>query len=888
MPPLPFLADEVESSIAQRFERVLQSYAEQLAIYDLQNVNSPVSLTYAQLDRAAEQIAHTIIAQQNNGNSHPAAILTSHGIHQITGMLGVLKAGQFFLTLSAGDPLSRLEEILADADSQMILTDQANLGLAGQLSSGGRQLINIEQVEPGPVSENGLKSQSPDAVAAILYTSGSTGKPKGVIRSQRNLLHRACYEHQRNQIGSGVRRSLMAHSGFAASIDDIFIALLNGATLCPYDLKSLGINGLEEWLTATALTHLHPPIAIMGTFLASLRADELFPAVRQVILGGDRLRSQEAELVRRHFPNSGVIHQYSSSETGIIASYRVDARDEIPNGLLPVGFAVPDKEVLIDGTEDGTGEIVVRSRYLSPGYWKAPELTAKKFQADPEEAGNVLYHSGDLGRMGPDGCLEHLGRMDSIVKIRGFRVGLPIVENTLVELAGVDQAVVVACEDLGGEKHLVAYVVAEKNRGMEQAALTPAVLRQGLVQTLPEYMLPDRYIMMDRLPLTANLKVDRSRLSQPEWDSSPSRTDSDAPTTEIEEKLAELWSGVLGFPAAGAHDNFFDLGGNSLQAAHLFSEIKAVFGVRLPVTTLISAPTLAELGAVIAMGEPRQAPSSLLVPVQEGGNLRPFFCVHGIGGGVIGYTKLARRLGKEQPFYGILPHGNDDKERVDATIPEMARHYIEAIRTVQKHGPYLLGGYCYGGKVAFEMAYQLWLQGERTALLAIIDGYATKGWEIPAEIPFLESMRNFVINLPYWIKYFGSIGDNHLYATLRRKARGILRSIARVFSISIPINPKDFVDNPLDFSDDLLELRRTQRQASHDYIPQCIPGKITVFRVQELPLRHSFDPNLGWKKLTSAGIEIKIIPGRHNTILQEPYVNALAAELLKSIQACGE
>lgn len=417
MVAIPFSEEEIEATIPERFERIVRMCPDVLAIQASQTVGSPINYTYAQLNRTAERVALSILARRDEEAS-PIALLLGHGISQVIGMLGVLKAGFFFVTLAPGDPFNHLEEILKDAGSSLILTDNTTYSLAGSLDVRRRNLLNIDQLDLEGNPFNSTGRYNPDAFASILYTSGSTGKPKGVIRSHGNLLRRAWYENKRFHIGPGDRRSLMAHSGFGSSINDIFITRSNAATLVPYDLKTLGIASLDTWLREEGITILHPPISMIREFLASLGPGEGFPAVRLVILGGDSMRSKDVEAIRLHFSNSSVVHQYSSSETGIITSYQVDPQDELGSGILPVGFPVPGKEILILDQEGGVGEIAVRSRFLSPGYWKAPALNAAKFQPDPLEKGQMIYHTGDSGCLRPDGCLEHQGRLDSIVKVR--------------------------------------------------------------------------------------------------------------------------------------------------------------------------------------------------------------------------------------------------------------------------------------------------------------------------------------------------------------------------------------------------------------------------------------------------------------------------------------
>jgi len=883
MVAIAFSEEEIEATIPERFERIVRMCPDVLAIQASQTVGSPINLSYAQLNRAAERVALSILARRDEEAS-PIALLFGHGISQVIGMLAVLKAGLFFVTLAPGDPFNHLEEILKDAGSSLILTDSTTYSLAGSLDVRRRNLFNIDQLDSEGNPFNSTGRYNPDAFASILYTSGSTGKPKGVIRSHRNLLHRAWYENKRFHIGPGDRRSLMAHSGFGSSINDIFITLLNAATLVPYDLKTLGITSLDTWLREEGITILHPPISMMREFLAGLGPGEGFPAVRLVILGGDSMRSKDVEAIRLHFSNSSVVHQYSSSETGIITSYQVDPQDELGSGILPVGFPVPGKEILILDQEGGVGEIAVRSRFLSPGYWKAPALNAAKFQPDPLEKGQMIYHTGDSGCLRPDGCLEHQGRLDSIVKIRGFRVGLGVLETALAEMPGVIQSVVVALDDPKGNRRLAAYVVPDRKILDQSTSQISARLRESLAQRLPAYMIPDHFILLDKLPLTSNLKVDRNKLPAPDWNPPQVNSAFEPPAIGLEEKLAGLWARVLGVKQVGMQDNFFELGGNSIQAARLFSEIRVAFNLRLPVITLISAPTVADLGKILANRASHQNDSPLLVPFQKEGSQPPFFCVHSRGGGLLECRRLSDLLGRDQPFYGILPKGLNGQELLDQTIPEMAAHYLEAVRLVQAHGPYLLGGICFGGRVAFEMARQLEQQGEKTALVAIFEANAPPRWRVRSPLRLDQRVRHFLVSLSIWTYDF--VTGRTVDWTLRRAFRRVLRSIGQILGRKIPVRPSELMVDPDSLSLEEVELTLVEHQSSAIYNPQPYPGKITLFRVRGFSPSRAFDPHMGWDGLATGGLEVKIIEGTHSHILQEPYVASLAAALRESIRAC--
>ena len=358
-------------------------------------------------------------------------------------------------------------------------------------------------------------------------------------------------------------------------------------------------------------------------------------------------------------------------------------------------------------------EIFVRSPHLARGYLDDPAMTAARFITNPftDQPGDRLYRTGDLGRYRPEGTVEFAGRADRQVKIRGFRLEPGEVERALAQHPGVRESVVVLRESPQAGPALVAYVVGRE--------LYAAELRAFLLERVPQTMIPSAFVVLPALPLTPNGKLDDAALPAPDLSREAGAA---APVGDIEHRLARLWENVLGIERVGVHDDFFALGGHSLMAIRLFSQIEAEFGRKLPITLLFESPTIAHLAQ--ALRAEQTADWSTLVPIQSGGARPPLFLVHGFGGGVVGYAELARGLGDDQPVYGLQAVGLDGRTPPHETVEEMAAHFVDVVRSQQSQGPYYLGGYCFGGIVAFEVARQLEAQGQPVALVAIFEGYA--------------------------------------------------------------------------------------------------------------------------------------------------------------------
>jgi thioesterase domain-containing protein/acyl carrier protein len=296
------------------------------------------------------------------------------------------------------------------------------------------------------------------------------------------------------------------------------------------------------------------------------------------------------------------------------------------------------------------------------------------------------------------------------VKIRGFRIELGEIEAVLAGHPGVAHCVVTARPDRTGVQQLVAYVIAKGARPSVES------LRTSLAKSLPSYMVPPHFVFLGTFPLTANNKVDVRKLPDPSEAVQPQTTASSPPTTTVELQLTALWCQVLGVDAIGTHDNFFDAGGHSLKAVELFSHIQEVFGRQLPLATLFKAPTIAELAAVIESADGKPALRSL-VAIQPGGRKTPFFAVPGVGGNVLVFGKLARLLGRDQPFYGLQARGLNHGEKPFGSVEEAAQAFVGEIRAIRPHGPYFIGGTCTGGVYAYEVARQLATQGEDVSLV---------------------------------------------------------------------------------------------------------------------------------------------------------------------------
>ncbi|HEX6405678.1 MAG TPA: amino acid adenylation domain-containing protein [Gemmatimonadales bacterium] len=593
---IEFSLAEVEQSIPRRFERQVERYSERRAI----KVGNS-TLTYGELNRLANRVAWAIQAH-GSAPDEPIALLLDHSANLIAALLGALKAGRIYLPLDPSYPVARNTYILEDAGASLIVTGDRHLALATEFNVAGLPILNLDRLDLTLADTNLDLEVQPDTPAYILYTSGSTGRPKGVVQSHRNVLWDIREYTNTLRISRDERMTLLYSCSVNGSVRGIFGALLNGASLYPLDVKEQGLNGLAELLIREEITFYHSVPSVFRHFVATLKGVEHFPNLRLIRFGGERVLANDVESYRKHFPDDCLLYTgMGATETGHLRHFFHDKRTPITGSVVPAGYAVEGKEVLLlDGAgrevpAGETGEIAVRSRYLALGYWRKPDLTRAAFLSDPTGGPERMFRTGDMGRLHPDGCLELQGRKDFQVKVRGYRVEVGEIEAVLLSLVGVREAVVVAREEGTGEARLIAYVVRQLGR-----ATTIAELRRLMLERLPTYMVPVVFVWVDNLPLLPNGKLDRRSLPEPARVSPERDHPFVSPRTAIEEAVAAIWGEVLGVESVGVDDHFLELGGTSLRATQVMARLRSTLGVHLPQRTLFDEPSLAEFAARVA------------------------------------------------------------------------------------------------------------------------------------------------------------------------------------------------------------------------------------------------------------------------------------------------
>ena len=860
-PIVRFAREEIEQSIAQRFARQAAAHPRRIAVREAGR-----EWTYEALDRAANRVAATL-APEVGGPGARIALLLDHDANMIAGILGALKAGGAYVPLDPGHPAGWLSHIVADCQADAVLTNARNRSLALELAR-GRKVLGVEEILNAAPGDTRVRTASPDDPAYLLYTSGSTGRPKGVLQNHRNVLHFIRAYAANLRLSADDRLTLLSSYSVDAAVMDIFGALLNGATLCPIDIREAGLAGLRDRVRRDGVTVYHSTPTVFRHLIEALAEETLSPYLRLVVLGGEEVRREDVESGRRHTPGRCLfVNGYGPTESTVTLQHFVDRATPNGRASVPLGRPVEDTEVLLLGPrgEPGQicGEIAIRSRHVALGYWRRPDLTRASFLADPEGGDRRIYRTGDIGRLLADGGIEFAGRRDAQVKIRGFRIELGEIEATLARHPEVREAAVAAHGRPPGERRLVAYWVARAEPAPDEGKL-----RRFLRESLPEAMVPAAFVRLAALPLTPSGKIDRRALPDPGEDPSERRCVFLPPRDALEARLALLWQDVLGTGPVGREDHFFDLGGHSLRAARLFAEIEKTFGLRLPLATLFGAPTVAQFAGVLRDRGTSAAWLSL-VPLQPGGRRRPFFGVHGHSGEVLFYRDLCRSLGPDQPFFALQAQGSGGKPPHRAIEP-MASHYLDEIRTVQPRGPYRIGGYCLGAIVAFEMAQQLRARGEEVELLALFVGHDSRArgpLRLGSRVSFHLSQawsRSGRDRRAYLLRR-----GRDAWRDLARSTRSLLWRLAYTLLDRIPRLPSGLPWN----------VEEMNLHAARRYAPRLYPGRMTVFLSGEMPPGFSLDPKRDLDGLEARELEVVPVPGGTHTMMQEPHVAELGARL---------
>jgi amino acid adenylation domain-containing protein len=846
------LAKLVEQQVERTPDAVAVTYDEQ-------------RLTYRELNERANQLAHELI-KQGAGPDQIVGLYVTRSTDLIVALVAIIKAGAAYLPLDPLFPPERLGYMLSDSGSRLLITEKSLRGTLPGFAGTTIQLEDEDWQTNGRA--NPAVAVKPEDLGYVIYTSGSTGKPKGVQVPRGALTNFLWSMREWLQLSERDRLLAVTTISFDIAGLEIWLPLLTGAQTVVASFEAAGDgNALKELLERHDITFLQAtPVTWRLLFDAGWRGKPNL----QAVCGGEAMpqevAAQLAPAVKR------VWNLYGPTETTIWSTGW-----QVTDGRQPILIGRPLANTqcyILDAHGEPapagvTGELYIAGDGLARGYLNRPELTAEKFVADPFAGGAArMYRTGDLARYRPDGNIECLGRIDHQVKIRGYRIELGEIEARLGEYPGVREAVVIAREDTPGDKRLVAYYAVSTLAEAEKGNIGAEQFRAYLSTSMPEYMIPAAYVCMEALPLTPNGKIDRKALPAPETNAFSTRG-YEPPQGEAETKLAAIWSDVLKVDRVGRNDNFFDLGGHSLMAARAVALMNQEFGTSLPIRVLFQANTVSQLASLIGkQGETKAEDWPILIPIQTHGTRAPLFCVARPNVNALGYLTMSRELGNDQPVYGLQVQLEEDPaiDFYDEQYRSTAEEYVRAIRTVQPHGPYNLVGQCQGAFIAFEMVRQLEAEGEKVALLGILDAW-------PEE------------NTRYRWRFM-------VYLAMKR----LQRFNRGVFKKENDPAGSQFVDwkgsdhaapSPEPGSTYSKKVLFQKYFPGKAFVPPVCSAPITVFRLADQPWYRKNDLTMGWGDRSRLAVKVRNVSGHHLTMMRQPFVQKLASMLAEDLDAAA-
>ncbi len=812
-----------DTCIHHLFEEEVRKNPESIAV-----VFQNQSMTYRELDDKAHKLS-CYLHKLGAGSETFIGVFMERSIEIIVAILGVLKAGAAYIPLDPDYPEERIKFMIQDSEVPIILTLKA---LISQLpDKGSHRTIILDDPSIYSISEDNTISVEPSNLAYIIYTSGTTGTPKGVMCTHQGVSNLVKAQNRIFHIKPGSKVLQFASFSFDASVSEIFTTLSIGATLYMAPLEEL-IPGppLLNTLAEYEITHITLP----PSTLAVMQYREL-PSLETLVVAGESCPVEIAQTWRKE---RRFINAYGPSEATVCATTMVCNGDN--SITIPIGKPIDNVTLyILDDSLNpvpigNPGQLYIGGMGVAVGYLKSPDPDREKFIPNPfkhTNRHNRLYKTGDIARLLPDGNFEFIGRADTQVKLRGFRIELSEIETILSRHFRVKEAAVIVKKTRAGDKGLQAFFTLKHSESSDSLS---SELKQYLREILPEYMIPPFFMELKEFPLTFNGKIDRKTLENIEI--TLNRTGKyHGPESEMEKRLIELWHKIMKTDRiTGIYDDLFEAGMDSLKAIEFITAIEKEFDVTIQPSELMEKNTIDYIARYL---EDRTSENSIIrqtiVPIKTKGINPPFFCITAGYGDIMAFKQLSDRLSPDQPFFMLQP---PEGPGIEGDVKDLANRYVADITGIEPDGPYLIGGYSAGGLLAFETAKQLYKKGRKTDLLIMFGA------------PFSYSGISRLIN-----KIIGPL-------MLR-----VLPDQDRISSNTLRILHALFKDKGL----------QRQLDSLAGYIPHGYNGKIVYFQGMWATSRF-FGVHRLWKRMSKDNFELHFISGNHDSYMRPPYVEKLA------------
>ncbi len=833
------------------------------------------SLTYAELDQLSCSLANYMLARGVIPGQF-IALRGEHSLHTAVALLAILKAGCAYLPLDANYPRQRIEYMINDSGVRFFCWDD-RAGLRCDFEAPGVQVFDLATVIPELETSSVIEPDitlSPDDIAYLMYTSGTTGAPKGVMISQRNLVNHNLAVIQEFELSNQTKTLQFASLNFDISVEEIFPTWLAGGELI-FIKEGLMENPPElcRFIAEHKITFLDLPTAYWHELVNLIDELPMPDSVKTVVIGGEKASVEHYKRWQEHTQNIRLLNTYGPTECTIIAT--------ISDDLSCIGRPLPNyRTYVVDKflrpvPIGCSGELLIGGAGVGPGYLNRPDLTAEKFVSSPFVKNDILYHTGDRVKYLSDGNIEFIGRVDTQIKLRGFRIEPGGIENLINQYPGITMSRVLVYND-----NLTAYFTVKPG-----ISLALDELKTYLADRLPTYMVPAFLIQIDVFPTTPNGKIDTKQLPPPGSQAIKGSQTSRQSDNAMTKTICDIYAKLLMIDHVSPDDGFFEVGGDSLKAIRLVMEIEKSFGYKLRMEQLYSTSTPTELASyisgnssTIANGseDTEEKPAanvltidgwSAVVPLKTTGSRPPLFVMHTTPGDIMGYANLVSHMDSEQPVYGLQAVGLKNISLAQKTVQDMAAFYVERVKEVQPEGPYMLAGWCFGGFLAYEMACQLHEAGEKVGFLGMIEtwGQPQRGWRFK-----LHRLKN----LFHW----GPSGWMEFFSRRLKKRIKQDRNLQQL----------DFIGELAGDSASAAEIETMKRlyrinfTAGWNYYMKPYPGKVHVFMAEIIIDGIIPDPHWNWGGL--AQIESHIFPCDHASILKPPNVDKMAEIFCREIE----
>ncbi|QEC74513.1 non-ribosomal peptide synthetase [Mucilaginibacter ginsenosidivorax] len=836
------------------------------------------SLSFKNVNEAANKLARHLLTY-NIKTGDIIGLALDRSPEMVISLLAILKTGAAYVPLDPEYPKDRVEFMMEDSAAKVLLTSEK---FKGHFISVAQEVL----IEDALNKFDDYSADDPETVvggndlAYVLFTSGSTGKPKGVQIKHHNLVNFLL--SMAKQPGLTPADNLLAVTTISFDIAglELFLPLLVGAKLIVTDaITAKDGRALLDLCVAQQISVMQ---ATPYTWRVMLEAGWEQKLPLKILCGGEALPK---DLINKLNARSLELwNMYGPTETTVWSTVKLILNDTD----ITIGKPIDNTQVYIldeklNNYTDGTiGEIYIGGDGVAKGYLNRPELTAERFVDDifSNVEGSKMYRTGDLGKIREDGEIICLGRIDHQVKVRGYRIELEEIEQNLLKQNNVKQAVVIAREDIPGNPRLVAYIIVNEPIAEPDLKAQFEAWQQGLLAVLPEYMVPDDFVLMDVIPITPNGKIDRKALPKPDYSNIQRTGEFIAPRTANEKLVAEIWQEMMEIKSISIADNFFELGGRSLVAVKIMARIEKETSKRLPLATLFEHATIEKLAARLDI-DPASITWESLVHIKPGGSKMPLYIVHGAGLNVLLFNALAMNMDADQPVYGLQAKGLNGIDEPLDVMEEIAANYIAEIVAQNPDGPYALAGYSLGGIIAYEMANQMIAAGRDVKMLAMFDTYADIS---TVNDPKLKKIVNKALLTLKQIGHTFVLLAEDPKRTIEYKSLILKRKLIK-FSWKLFPGKDEKKEGFFAYDN---EIDEASEKALRNYVLKPVNIAIELFRAKKRTFYMADFKFLGWTPFAMKGVNVHEIPGEHNSIFAPPNDKEFAVVLQECLDKASK